>query len=295
MVTLKFSTISNKQLAIPHILLCALVFFQNSPCWTQETGEDNFNTYCVVCHTIGGGRVIGPDLDGVHQRHSNDWLLEFIQSSQSLINSGDPEAVKIYKEYNGLIMPDSLLSENQIESVMDYIAAHNSAVPENSNPILEINENKNPAPTPEQISLGQNLFQGTERFSEDGAACNSCHDVKNDAVIGGGILAKDLTTVFSRMGKAGVEAVLGQAPYPVMQAAYENYPLTEQEIAALIAFLQDADSKGVLKQPRDYGLGLLASGVVGGLIIFALCGLLWRDRGKGSVNQAIYDRQVKSK
>jgi cytochrome c peroxidase len=192
-------------------------------------------------------------------------------------------------------MPDSFLSENQIQSVLDYIATYNSTLTENSNPISEINENKNPAPTPEQISLGQNLFQGTERFSEDGAACNSCHDVKNDAVIGGGILAKDLTTVFSRMGKAGVEAVLGQAPYPVMQAAYENYPLTEQEITALIAFLQDADSKGVLKQPRDYGLGLLASGVVGGLIIFALCGLLWRGRGKGSVNQAIYDRQVKSK
>ncbi len=294
MVTFKFSTILNNKFAIPNILLCALILFQNSPCWTQEIGADNFNTYCAVCHTIGGGRVIGPDLAGVHQRHSNDWLIEFIQSSQSLINSGDVEAVTISNEYNGLIMPDSFLSENQIQSVLDYIATYNSTLTENSNPISEINENKELASTPEQISLGQDLFQGTERFSEDGAACNSCHDVKNDAVIGGGILAKDLTTVFSRMGKAGVKAILGQAPYPVMQAAYEHHPLTEPETAALIAFLQDADSKGALKQPRDYGLGLLISGIVGSFIIFVLCGLFWRGRARGSVNQAIYDRQVKS-
>jgi hypothetical protein len=96
------------------------------------------------------------------------------------------------------------------------------------------------------------------------------------------------------MGKAGVEAVLGQAPYPVMQAAYENYPLTEPETAALIAFLQDADSKGVLKQPRDYGLGLLASGwwVVSSSSPFVVClAGAWERFGKSGH----YDRQVKSK
>ena len=74
--------------------------------------------------------------------------------------------------------------------------------------------------SPEDIEAGQAMFQGVTRFENDGAACNACHDVRNDAVIGGGILAAELTTVFSRMGSAGVKAILGQAPFPVMQAAY---------------------------------------------------------------------------
>jgi uncharacterized protein YneF (UPF0154 family) len=61
-------------------------------------------------------------------------------------------------------MPDSFLSENQIQSVLDYIATYNSTLTENSNPISEINENKNPAPTPEQISLGQIYFKALKDF-----------------------------------------------------------------------------------------------------------------------------------
>jgi len=29
--------------------------------WAQEPGEQVFNTTCFACHTIGGGRLIGPD------------------------------------------------------------------------------------------------------------------------------------------------------------------------------------------------------------------------------------------
>ena len=52
--------------------------------------------------------------------------------------------------------------------------------------------------------------------------------VNNDAVIGGGILASELTSVFSRMGDPAVRSILGNAPFPVMKTAYLDKPLTEQ-------------------------------------------------------------------
>ena len=91
--------------------------------------------------------------------------------------------------------------------------------------------------SPAEIARGQNLFQGLERLKNGGPACNSCHHVKNDAVIGGGVLAKELTTVFSTMGTPGINAILGKPPFPVMAAAYAEHPLTDDESAALVGFL----------------------------------------------------------
>jgi len=96
------------------------------------------------------------------------------------------------------------------------------------------------------------------------------------------------------MGGTGVGAILGQAPFPVMQAAYKDNALTDDEITYLVTFLQDADEQHLFHQPRDYGIGLFASGTVGAGVLFLLFAFIWRGRKSGSVNQQIYDRQVKS-
>jgi hypothetical protein len=79
-----------------------------------------------------------------------------------------------------------------------------------------------------------------------------------------------------------------------MQAAYVDKELTELEVRQLVAFLEYADSEEYNQLPRDYGLGLFASGVVGAGFLFGLFAFVWRGRKTGSVNQAIYDRQIKS-
>lgn len=260
----------------------------------QDAGEQAYNTTCFACHTIGGGRLIGPDLEGIHEKRSQEWLEQFVKSSQTLINSGDADAVAIYEEYNRLLMPDSVLSDQQIRDVLSFIKAKSSDQPQPVEAsIVEQAEPEEPA-SQEDILIGQDLFQGNIRFENSGVACNACHDVRNDAVMGGGILAAELTTVFSRMGRAGVQAILGRSPFPVMQAAYEDKPLTENEVAQLVAFLEYADSEQYHQLPRDYGMGLFASGVVGAGVLFGLFAFVWRGRKIGSVNQAIYDRQIKS-
>jgi mono/diheme cytochrome c family protein len=268
--------------------------------WSQDSGEQVFNTTCFACHTIGGGRLVGPDLAGVHERRSQEWLENFVKSSQSMIDAGDAEAVALFEEYSSLPMPDSVESEEQIAQVLHYIKAISlgaamSSQASTSAPLPAEEPVPPKAPASEKdILAGQELFQGALRLVNGGPACNACHEVRNDAVIGGGILATELTTVFSRMGGAGVTAILGRAPFPVMQAAYEDHSLTEYEVTALVAFLEYADSEQYNQLPRDYGLGLFASGVVGAGVLFGLFGFIWRGRKVGSVNQSIYDRQIKS-
>ncbi len=268
--------------------------------WAQDPGEQVFNTTCFACHTIGGGRLIGPDLDGVHEKRTQEWLEGFIKSSQSMIKAGDAEAVALFEEYSSMLMPDTAASDEQIRQVIDYIEAQSSGAEASADdtagePVTQ--EEQAPASEPaseEDILTGQELFQGNIRLANGGPACNACHEVRNDAVIGGGVLAIELTSAFSRMGGAGVTAILGRAPFPVMQAAYEGRSLTEDEVAALVAFLEYADSEQYNQLPRDYGIGLFLSGVVGAGILFFLFGVVWRGRKKGSVNQAIYDRQIRS-
>jgi len=249
----------------------------------QDEGRQHFETLCVVCHTVGGGTLIGPDLQGVAARRSEDWIIRFVQHSQQMVAAGDSVAVALFEQYNNIPMPDAALTDAQIRSVIAFTSEGESLAAA-------------PAPdaTPEQIVHGQELFQGTARFSNGGPTCNSCHDVAHDAVIGGGVLAIELTTVFSRLGGPGVRAILGSPPFPVMQRAYMDRPLTEDEVISLVGFLREADQDQALYQPRDYGIALFGSGIVGACLLLGLCSLIWRGRRRGSVNQEIFDRQVRS-
>jgi len=256
------------------------------------SGEEIFKTYCTACHTVGGGRLVGPDLAGVHDRHSQTWLEAFVKSPKAMISSGDKAANDLLVKFNNLTMPDPGITGDEIKAVLNYLkiagaeASGAAAAPVAVDVVAGATE--------ADVERGQALFQGHIRFENRGPTCNTCHDVKNDAVIGGGVLAKELTTVFSTMGGSGVKAILGSPPFPVMQAAYEGRELTDPEIFALIAFLKFADEQQFFHQPRDYGVGLFVSGLVGTILLFGFYALMWHGRKKKSVNEDIFARQLKS-
>jgi hypothetical protein len=215
------------------------------------------------------------------------WLKRFIMQPDQVLASGDSIANALLQVYQ-VPMPNLGITDAEAEALIAFLSGAEAAGGTNA-PQAAVK----PA-TEEQIILGQNLFQGTTRFTHGGPTCNACHDVTNDAVIGGGILARELTTVFSRLGGPGVRAILGSPPFPVMQRAYRDTPLTDEEVAALVGFLERADEEQALHQPRDYGIKLFGAGVVGVIVLLGIYSLLWRGRLRGSVNQEIYDRQISS-
>jgi len=276
--------------AIRVIAAIALAVAFAPPLDAQAMGEELFRTTCMACHTTGTDRLVGPGLQGIGDRRDHEWLVSFIMEPDRVIAAGDTLANRLLAEYV-VPMPNLGTTREQAESVLEYLAGVEGAASSDSAPAGDAPT----APaTQEQILLGQALYQGERRLANGGPACNGCHEVTNDAVIGGGILARELTTVFSRLGGPGVRAIIGSPPFPVMQRAYRGKALTEEEVGALVAFLERADAEQALHQPRDYGIKLFGTGLLGAVILLGIYSAMWSGRKRGSVNQAIFDRQVRS-
>ena len=86
-----------------------------------ENGKSIFDSNCKICHSIGKGKMIGPDLSDIHEKREKDWLFQFITNSAALIESGDEMAVALYEEYDQLDMPAHDLSDTELEDLLAYI------------------------------------------------------------------------------------------------------------------------------------------------------------------------------
>ncbi len=94
-------------------------FYQNAEAQTAEEGKTHF-AVCAACHTIGQGKIIGPDLKGINEKREEAWLIKFIQNSQALIQSGDKDAIEVFEAYN-IPMPPNNLTDDQVRSLLEYI------------------------------------------------------------------------------------------------------------------------------------------------------------------------------
>lgn len=257
-----------------------------------QDGKALFRQTCGACHTIGKGRIVGPDLAGITSKFSEEWLFEWTRSSQSMVKKGDKDAVAIFEEYNGLLMPDQNLTDAELKAIYAYIES------ESPEDLAEISSepvhNASDDAGPEEIERGKNLFAGSLPLSNGGPACIACHNVDYKGVIPGGLLAKDLTTGYSRMGMdAGIRGILGAPPFPAMTESYKNHPITDNEISDLTAFLNKVDKDSV-NQKSSAGQPLLYGGLPGLLLLLTIYSVVWYGRKRTTVKKDIYQRQIKS-
>jgi mono/diheme cytochrome c family protein len=87
---------------------------------SAEKGRQIFEEKCLKCHTIGEGKMVGPDLLGVTEKRDRVWLKNWIADPEKVIMSGDPVANNLLKEFN-IQMPAYGLSETEIASVISYL------------------------------------------------------------------------------------------------------------------------------------------------------------------------------
>lgn len=106
-------------LLIPAILLTAAPFSKSF----ADDGSNLFRTNCGACHSIGKGKLVGPDLKGVDTRHNEEWILKWVKSSQSLVQAGDKDAVKLFADNSSIVMPDQPLKDDEIKTILAYIKA----------------------------------------------------------------------------------------------------------------------------------------------------------------------------
>lgn len=279
-----------------------LLLFLTTPEYLySQSGDQLFLSNCRACHTVGGGKLVGPDLKDVTTRRTEQWLLSFIKSSQTLINSSDKDAVALFNEYNKVQMPDQNLSEAQIKDILAYITKESQSA-STTNVVDKGESIKHPVigkslaeANRDDINTGKEYFEGTIRFANGGPSCISCHNVDHADMISGGLFAIDLTLTVSRLGPTGVHAMITNPGFPAMKTSFQNNSITPEEAFYLTAFLMKANSDsefGVVKNSSGF---LFNTGLMGSAFLFIVFGGIWWDRKRKSVNHDIFKRQIKSK
>jgi mono/diheme cytochrome c family protein len=243
----------------PSLLLLASI------CTAQETA-DFFRQNCVSCHTVGGGRLTGPDLKNVTQRKDRNWLLQFMLAPQASIDRGDPYALKLQQESRGVVMPAIAgLDKARAEALLNLIEAE-SKLEKSQFAGLQMSDRPFTAADVEQ---GRQIFLGHRSMANGAPACIGCHTVRGAAALGGGRLGPDLTRVYERLqGRKQLGAWLFAPATPTMQPVFKKQPLKVEEILPLAAYFEDAAKKGGQDDSVSrlnfllIGLGGLALGLV---------------------------------
>lgn len=93
-----------------------------------DKGQYLFSTRCAVCHTIGQGDKVGPDLLGVTSRRDRAWLRRYIAVPDKMLAENDPIAVSLFKKYQEVRMPNEGLHDIDVATVIEYIDARTAAL-----------------------------------------------------------------------------------------------------------------------------------------------------------------------
>lgn len=235
---------------------------------TAEEGKAIFQSKCAGCHTIGGGKLVGPDLQGVTQQRDRQWLEKFISDPAAMFAANDPVATELLKANNNIKMPTLGLTKNEVAAVIAYFESVDSgeavAAPAGASAVAA------GAGSP---AAGEQLFTGQRQMSNGGTSCQACHTVNGVSALGGGTLGPDLTQVYTRYGENGLNAALTNIAFPSMVGIFANKPIDPQERADLMAFFKEANQRN--PAPITNTWIIFGSGLVLMLILFALLLISW--------------------
>ena len=96
-----------------------------------EKGEELFKTKgCIACHTIGKGRITGPDLAGVTERRKLDWIENQILHPEVMVEK-DPIAKELLATYL-VKMPNQNVTPQEAHAIIMYLREKDSEAKEES-------------------------------------------------------------------------------------------------------------------------------------------------------------------
>jgi mono/diheme cytochrome c family protein len=201
-----------------------------------DEGKALFAKECADCHSIGGGDSGGPDLQGVVEKRQADWLLRVIVEPDKLSAEKDPLQAELV-EKSGYEMPNVGISADDARKIIAYLAVAGGAGATTSAPVAAQAETM---VTPELIAQGKALLTGRTKLANGGAPCLSCHPFTYPGLFGGNLSTADLSASYQRMGDTGMKGALKALKFPTMKKIYADRPLTDAEVAALMAIFKDS-------------------------------------------------------
>jgi len=118
-----------KKIAVGSIILSCLFYLSSCKPGTSSNdsiatdsvsiavGERSFNINCSGCHNFRQD-AIGPQLSGVTNAVSAEWITNFVKDPQQLINSKDVHAVQLHDKYKTTMPSFSWLKEDEIKNII---------------------------------------------------------------------------------------------------------------------------------------------------------------------------------
>lgn len=265
-----------------------LLFGVSRLAFAQDT-PDYYRANCMNCHTIGGGRLTGPDLKDVGKRKDAEWLMRFMQNPKAMIDSGDPYALKMADESRGVVMPTLPgMTRYRAEQILKLIEDESKL---EKSQFEGIKVSSKPF-TDADRTAGHSIFIGTQPLKKGGSACIACHSVHGLSALGGGRLGPDLTKVYERLkGRKSLSAWLMAPATETMQPIFKNRPLEAEEIHSLAAYFEDeakyseADSSVNRMAFLLLGLGLATAAIF-------LFDVIWKKRFH-AVRRPLVDDEIR--
>jgi mono/diheme cytochrome c family protein len=182
-----------------------------SPAPAQDASASAFVARCSGCHTVGGGKLQGPD------------LLPATQWTDAQLRP----AIKLMEKNVGPLSNDDLdglVALLRDPAVRDRITTSQRSSMQKMESTLD-----RPSPT-----VGAALFHGPRALANGGLPCATCHQVAGE----GGSLGPDLTAVASKLSGPPLISAVRNASFNVMRAAYRDHPITQQEAMHLAAWFE---------------------------------------------------------
>jgi mono/diheme cytochrome c family protein len=237
----------------------------------DSTGADLFAANCAGCHQAGGEGLPGtfPPLAGNPNAAAADYV-------RTVITEGKTGTIEVDGvTYDSPMPAVSGLSDDQLDALVAHVVDLAGASEERDQPD-QPDEPPPPvdAPTVGDVDRGHDLFVGSNRFDNGGGACASCHTAGEVGNLGGQSLGPDLTNVYQGLGgEPGLSAWLANPASDTMRPIFEDRPLSESEIADLVAFFADAPTQDRPNESSDW---LLLAGLGGLVILIGGMAIAWR-------------------
>jgi mono/diheme cytochrome c family protein len=84
-----------------------------------RAGAAVFQDRCVACHKLGPGVAVGPDLSGVTERRTPEWIRGMVLSPDSMLRT-DSTARALLAEYQ-VPMMDPRIGEPEFRALLEFL------------------------------------------------------------------------------------------------------------------------------------------------------------------------------